>query len=110
MNLREDVELEINEHLIDLANQVAEDIGINIDEEEDVQDKHGTVDGVTRKNSQGRTIAWKGSFMVEMGTQSYISNVTERDTRWIERKEKEASCKEKKQGAKRKINNKTKEK
>ena len=58
MNLRKDVNLEINEHLIDLANQVAEDIGINVneeDEEEDLPeehetDKHETVDVVTRKN------------------------------------------------------------
>ena len=55
MNLRQDIELEINDHLIDLANQVAEDIGININEEEDVPDEYETVDGVTRKRIGGRT-------------------------------------------------------
>ena len=48
MNLREDVDLEINDHLVDLANQVAKDIGINIneedeeDEEEDFLEEHET--------------------------------------------------------------------
>ena len=61
VNLREVAQLETNEHLVDLSNQVAEDIGINIneedeeDEEEDLPeehetDKHETVDVVTRKN------------------------------------------------------------
>ena len=61
VNLRKDVDLEINEHLVDLANQVAKDIGINVneeDEEEDLTeehetDKHETVDVVTRKIGEG---------------------------------------------------------
>ena len=53
MNLRHDTELEINGHLMYLANQVAEDIEINVNEEEVVPNEHETVDGVSRKISEG---------------------------------------------------------